>query len=287
MPHFRLRAYLRTPYPIVYPGGKGFILSFAIVFLILFLLQPFGIANIANGKVQMLLETSCVSVLMVGIAIFLLPRLFPRYHRSDRWTLGKQLLKCVEITLLIAVGLWSYYYFRYQQLTNFLVWLLWVAIVALFPFLFLSLWNRTLLLGRRLRQMKEMNEGITRRGTPTLPSNSLTLCFRGTTKESLDVDAADFRYIEAEGNYIRIVFCPAGKREQKLIRATMRQAQEVVAPARQIVRCHRAFLVNTGAVIRVEGNLQGYRLDLEGCDAQIPVSRGYAKEIRRQLIPKE
>ena len=53
-----------------------------------------------------------------------------------------------------------------------------------------------------------------------------------------------------------------------------------VASAPFIVRCHRAFLVNLHQVVKVDGNSQGYRLRLEGCTEEVPVSRGYAKCVK-------
>lgn len=47
-----------------------------------------------------------------------------------------------------------------------------------------------------------------------------------------------------------------------------------------IIRCHRAFLVNIRMVVKVDGNSQGYKLNLEGCEEDVPVSRAYAKEVK-------
>jgi len=60
----------------------------------------------------------------------------------------------------------------------------------------------------------------------------------------------------------------------------MKQAEEAVAACPFIVRCHRAFLVNVSTVVKVDGNSQGYRLRLEGCKDEVPVSRAYSKEVK-------
>ncbi len=43
---------------------------------------------------------------------------------------------------------------------------------------------------------------------------------------------------------------------------------------------HRAFLVNIRMVVKIDGNSQGYKLNLEGCEEDVPVSRAYAKEVK-------
>ena len=66
----------------------------------------------------------------------------------------------------------------------------------------------------------------------------------------------------------------------RLLRATMKQAEEAVSACPFIIRCHRAFLVNIRMVVKVDGNSQGYKLNLEGCEEEVPVSRAYAKEVK-------
>ena len=92
-------------------------------------------------------------------------------------------------------------------------------------------------------------------------------------------------YVEAEGNYVKIVYRKNEKCTQKMLRATMKQVEEVSRPFSYIVKSHRAFLVNLCAVSKVSGNSQGYRLFLYDCEDSIPVSRAYSKEVK-MLIEK-
>lgn len=77
-----------------------------------------------------------------------------------------------------------------------------------------------------------------------------------------------------------------GESTRKMLRATMKQAEEAVAACPFIIRCHRAFLVNARKVVKVDGNSQGYRLRLEGDGEEIPVSRAYAKEVKALIENK-
>ena len=102
------------------------------------------------------------------------------------------------------------------------------------------------------------------------------------------MEAGHFLYAEAEGNYIKVNYRSAGsgKIVQKLLRLTMKQAEEAMAACPFIIRCHRAFLVNVRQVVKVDGNSQGYRLRLEGCEEEVPVSRAYSKEVKRLIENK-
>lgn len=115
-------------------------------------------------------------------------------------------------------------------------------------------------------------------------SSEEALVFAGGTKEMLEVKAGDFLYAEAKGNYVKVGYRSDSDKEKKitwrLLRATMKQAEEAVSACPFIIRCHRAFLVNIRMVVKVDGNSQGYKLNLEGCEEDVPVSRAYAKEVK-------
>ena len=70
------------------------------------------------------------------------------------------------------------------------------------------------------------------------------LLFQGGIRESLELDSKDLLYVESNGNYIRVNYQKAGKNVQCLLRATMKQAEEVTAVCPLVLKCHRAFLVN-------------------------------------------
>ena len=106
------------------------------------------------------------------------------------------------------------------------------------------------------------------------------IVFSGGTKESFELIASDLLYVEAEGNYVKIVYRKNEKCTQKMLRATMKQVEEVSRPFSYIVKSHRAFLVNLCAVSKVSGNSQGYRLFLYDCEDSIPVSRAIVKRLK-------
>ena len=114
-------------------------------------------------------------------------------------------------------------------------------------------------------------------------SSEEALVFAGGTKKCWS-KGRRFLYAEAKGNYVKVGYRSDSDKEKKitwrLLRATMKQAEEAVSACPFIIRCHRAFLVNIRMVVKVDGNSQGYKLNLEGCEEDVPVSRAYAKEVK-------
>ena len=182
---------------------------------------------------------------------------------------------------------------RKSAIGLFFLALSWVMVLAPFPTIFFLMWNRNLQLTRNLKEAMEMNGHLSRRISPEVGIASLedkvfsseeALVFAGGTKEMLEVKAGDFLYAEAKGNYVKVGYRSDSDKEKKitwrLLRATMKQAEEAVSACPFIIRCHRAFLVNIRMVVKVDGNSQGYKLNLEGCEEEVPVSRAYAKEVK-------
>ena len=306
----KLSNLLRSPYPSLIKRWKAVVYPSLIVFLILYLFQPFGISHITTHKLWVLMGYGAVSSFVLAIFVYLLPMVFPRYYKEETWTVGRDVLDTFLVCLLIGIfnALYSVWVFQLKfNWILFAVSLFWVIILAPFPIVFITLWNRNLILTRNLREATKLNSFLPEAEEPgiIIPDgmdsyadgchdrtgnvevrDNLELSFAGGTKDNFQVDAADLLYVEAEGNYVRIVYHLDDKVHQKLLRATMKQAETAVSAHSAIIRCHRAFLVNTSAVVRVEGNVQGYRLYLKACVAEVPVSRAYAKTLKTLLTTK-
>lgn len=285
----KLLKYLRSPYPVFYQRWKITLISSAIVFLILVLLQPFGISNIQHNKLLILIGYMAVTALSLCIPVYLLPFLFPRYYREENWTVGKYLINILFIFFFISVGNWLYSALLFGHglfLWAFSSFLIVTTVIGIFPVGIFVLLNRNRLLASHLQEAMEMNlylqkaAAIVAGGEMPMEESDYLLSFQGGSKELLELDAQQLCCVESEGNYVKVTYRKEEKTVQRLLRATMKQAEEVTEDCPFVVKCHRAFLVNVRAVTKVSGNSQGYRLTLQGCEFDVPVSRAYAKEVR-------
>lgn len=292
----KIRNYLNSSYPVLYQRWKTSLISCIIVFLILVLFQPFGISSIEHHKYAVLLGYMVVTGMFLCIPVYLLPLLFPRFYDDKRWTVGRQIINQFLIFFFIAIGLWLYsdrvfeWGLRWDIFCSFLIASI---VVGIFPFVFFIMLNRNRLLAMHLREAVEMNEhlrmlhGASCNGLEEKKEKeeeeTTRIVFSGGTKESLEIPASDLLYVEAEGNYVKIAYLKEERCAQKLLRATIKQAEEVTANFPSIIKCHRAFLINLRHVSKVNGNSQGYRLSLSGSEEEIPVSRAYSKEVKRLI----
>ena len=288
----KILKYLSSPYPLFYQRWKVALISCGIVFFILLLFQQFGISAFSHNKLGILLGYMVVTGLFLCIPVYLLPFLFPDFYEDELWTVGKHLLNNLFIFFFIAVGLWLYsdwifgWGLRWDIFCSFLAS---TVVVGIFPTAFFVMLNRNRFLASHLQEAMEMNQYLQKaESIPNcnrMENGKEYIVFSGGTKELFELIASDLLYVEAEGNYVKIVYRKNEKCTQKMLRATMKQVEEVSRPFSYIVKSHRAFLVNLCAVSKVSGNSQGYRLFLYDCEDSIPVSRAYSKEVK-MLIEK-
>lgn len=279
-----LAKWAREPYPSVISPWKVVVVPAVIIFLVLYLLQPFGIARIGSGKLWVTLGSACISAGVSSLFVWVLPWMFPRYYEERAWTLGKEVLGTLALLLCITVCVWFYVSWLCGVMPGvrlFFTVLLWVLILGAFPTVLFTMWNRNIRLARNLREATELNLRLSKKQeAEEMPS--ATLVFSGGTKDTLVMDARSFLYAESEGNYVRLHYLsPKDNRPvSRLLRLTMKQAEAAVVSAPFIVRCHRAFLVNLHQVTKMDGNSQGYRLRLEECAEEVPVSRAYVRRVK-------
>lgn len=286
----KIRRYLQSPYPVVYQRWKVVLISSLVVFLILLVLQPFGISGIEGHKFWILLGFMGVTAVFLSIPVYLFACLFPEFYKEEGWTVWKQIVNLLMVILFIAVGNWLYSTFVFGwglRWDVFCVFALFTLVIGLFPTVLFILLNQNRLLAIHLEEATEMNLHLQRsvsamESIETAEIVSL-LSFQGGTRESLELDSKDLLYIESDGNYIRVNYQKGGRTMQCLLRMTMKQAEEVTGGSPLVAKCHRAFLVNLRKVVKVSGNSQGYRLLLEGCPEEIPVSRAYSKRVKELM----
>lgn len=294
----KLAALLRSPYPELRARWKMVVLPSLLVFFILYILQPFGISRMEENKLLVLAGYAVVSSAMLAVSVYVLPALFPAWYREERWTVGKEIVSTLILCVLITLGNWCYtagVFGMELNLSLLAVCLLWMVVIGPFPIVLFVMWNRNLQLNRNLQEAMAMNARLAERIQAEAVSElgSAEACeellLEGGTRERLTLAPARLLYAESEGNYVRLNYLDAdsSKPMVKLLRLTLKQAEDAFTDYPYIIRCHRAYLVNLHRVTKVSGNAQGCRLHLEGCEKEVPVSRSYAADIKEALAGRK
>jgi len=112
-------------------------------------------------------------------------------------------------------------------------------------------------------------------------SGSENITLRSETNESLNIQSRHILFIQAEDNYSRVVWVEGNRREEKVLRATLKTLEEQLSGT-SIIRCHRSYLFNASRY-SISGDSKGLILKSESDPKEIPVSRSRGKEIVDKL----
>ena len=110
-----------------------------------------------------------------------------------------------------------------------------------------------------------------------------TLTLTGATNESVSLDISNLLYIEAVGNYVKVINMQNNEVHANMLRSTMKNMEDALQAYPMIVRCHRAFLVNLGQVERIFSNSHAMQLVMRHSHDAIPISRSNIKKLKELL----
>ena len=263
-----------------YPNGKvtwlDCLLYAAIVFLVLYLLKPFGLNNKSRGLL--------LTCLLFGIVTFVAQVVFWWFaNRLSRkvavWRVWHECLRVFCLILFIA--LCNYVFDRMLggvslfNLPALLLFLRWTFALGIFitAIAIIIGYNRSL--RTQLASMIEKNSE---------EQEAVQVCIHDTAVRGSDLvlPINDLLYAESSGNDMVIYYRRDGKLQSQSYRMTMAQLlQELPFP--NIIQCHRSFVVNVNNVTDARGNSNGYTLRLEGCSASVPVSRSFVPKLKSFL----
>lgn len=135
------------------------------------------------------------------------------------------------------------------------------------------------------RQMYASTTPVTQaEHTEENPEHVEELTISGTTKESLSLVPQDFIYAEADGNYVHIRHRKDGAVKDTLIRCSITQVEETMKIVPDILRCHRAFVVNLSHVTKLESHGSSLQLYLKEAQTLVPVSKTYMQTIKDRIV---
>lgn len=281
------------------------ITSLAVV-VIMALLQPFNTNNVKEYKWLVIAGYGIMTFIGCAISDFITTHIFglswdtpsihPLWNKRDfvltvlNIPILAVLISCYDAIVLEGSIHKAWFYpdgtFTF---TIFGRYCLYVAAISVFMFLFWIYRNRNRALLINLQEAVELNRMLAEKQNAFPASEKAKKetgqrkIIRGTTKEYVELQPEDLLYIEAEGNYANIVYLTDGKATRKTLRCTMKQMEEAFDDCPQIIRCHRAFLVNTTQIVHLAGNSKGFQLTLNGIEQKVPVSKTYAQEIRHLM----
>lgn len=280
-------------------------ISTAFMILAIAIFKPFGLDA---GQWQTFLHLLSLFVLglfscfITEIILRYAVRMPRSYERGINYIIRRNLHFQLINTPLVALLICLYRHFVMSSLVegnqfslrNYIETL---AIIAFLSFAIGLYWRfkfRSKYLAMELEETILLNEELKKmQGPEQTSSNEMEqssekplqqeLTLTGTTNESVTLQISHLLYVEAVGNYMKVIHLRDGQVRTDMLRATMKQMEETLQDYPMIVRCHRAFLVNLGQVEQIVSHSGSTQLLIRQCHDSLPVSRSNMAQVKAAI----
>ena len=277
--------------------------SCAFIVLALAIFKPFGLevwqwqAYIHLLAIFALGLFSCFLTEVILRYIVRMPR---SYDRGVSYIISRNLrFQCIN-TPLVSLLICLYRHFAMSDLvegnklslSNYLETLVIIAFLSFAVGLYWRFKFRSRYLAAELEETRQLNEQLRKLQVASQDSQQIEegsthqnsqITLEGTTNEHVTLDISDLLYLEAVGNYVKVVSMRENEVHTHMLRATMKQMEDALQAYSMIVRCHRAFMVNLAQVEQISSNSRAMQLMMRHSHDAIPVSRSHANKLKELL----
>lgn len=291
-----IRHWFLQPYPFERQWAQTFrsaIWAGLFVTLFLYFFKPFGTQVSPGAEWKYLTVCTYFGLVTVGITLLVngFCLLFPRVFEEESWTVWKEILFNLLFIGLIGLGNLLLANLLWDVPLNgrmFWVWQGLTFAVGIFPTFFGAFftqmkWSKKYASEAAMLQVLPTKVGEDLNKSATASQSTIVTFVGENQNETLSLDASQIAYIAAQDNYVQVFFFQDGILKNRMLRATLRKKEDLLAEFPQFFRCHRTYVVNFDKVVKVSGNAQGYRLHLQGLEETIPVSRNLNELVRNRF----
>lgn len=244
-----------------------------IVFLILYLLQPFGFSMYRGNKFLVSLLFGVVAsgcCLVGGLAMK------PLYQRVTPWRVWHEALSVLAMVLLIGICNFFVFsfVFHYPITADLcLLFLYWTLIIGMI----ITVFSVGINYYRYLRlQLEALLDKTTEQQTDIM----VTIHDVSVRGNDLQLPINDLLYVEAQKNNVMVCYMKDGLTSSTELHTTLTAVLDDLKVYENIFQCHRSFVVNLNNITSAQGNSNGYQLLLGKCPTLVPVSRTYVPKLR-------
>lgn len=277
---------LNKPYPVNESIKWRLLTCFlfgSFVTLFLFIFQPFGLSTFPTSIAPIafgygIICFTIMAILNVGVYL-----LFPNYFSEDNWTTKKELLWTIITVLLIGLGNTIFsFLIKIAVFTwwNLFLFEAYTIALAVFPLTASILLNQVRLSNKFEKQSQPLNKDIEKKQSSFSAEKTPSIITIGSGTEEIKLLVDNFLYAKSDDNYVTIYFMNNTAVNRKTIRSSLKKTYSLFTEHKEILKCHKSYVVNLKHVQRISGNAQGFKLHLKGTDRILPVSRTLNQTIK-------
>lgn len=268
--------FLNRKYPFQRNGNwiKDCLTYCFIVFLILYLLQPFGLSLYQGSKLLVALLFGGVTFLCCLVYGYLIA--LPVKKRVQTWKIWHEIVSVFVQVLFIGLCnflLFTFVFHYPLRLDLCLTFVYWTFIIGIF----ISVLSTFMSYQRYLRgRLNDLLDKTTDKQT------GIEVTIHDTRVRGNDVTLPinDLLYIEAQKNNVVVGYLKDGKLRKDELQTSLTAVLNDLSEYDNIFQCHRSFVVNLNSITKAYGNSNGYTMELGGGLATVPVSRSFVGKLK-------
>lgn len=247
--------------------------------------QPFGLAFLDwTDKWLIIAIYGAICLIIFGLT-FIIIQPWNEYFRRNSLFMKYALLAIINILLLTL----SIFFFNSLQelnelnISSFFEVLLQVIIISLLPIISLILFSDRITYAQNLKNIPEVvaqqqNQQQETSITP-IDKEKLITIKTDNVGESIQLQQNQIICFEANDNYTAIYYMANNKMKKELYRITLKKLEVQLFEFKEIIRCHKSYIINISHLEKISGNAQGFKMHLQNLDFEIPVSRSFPRQI--------
>jgi DNA-binding LytR/AlgR family response regulator len=253
------------------------------IFLFILFFQPFGLSSPdLESYILTIAGFSGITLIMTSLVLILLPFLFRGWFREELWDLKREILLLALVWILNSVAFC--FYLAYVGKIELSMFLAFKAVVISLVFS-VVIWLNSELQRRRnlLLELSNRNKILETQVLEKDMDAPVELVSENRSDKML-LDKESILLLRSAENYVEIVYRGVDQSVQKkLLRSTMKAIEDQLKTFSVFVRCHRTCIINTAHVISMQRSPQGIKLNIEGLEETVPVSRQYLLVVKASL----
>jgi|GEM_PF-825850 len=246
--------------------------------------QPFGLALLNWSDKWLIIGLYGAISLVVFVLSFIIIQPWNEYFRKNSLILKYTLLAIINIFLLT----FSIFFFNSLQELNDLIFsslidiFFQVIIISLLPIIVLILFSERITYAQHLKNIPEVvaMQQIQQQEiiSDAVEEKQITIK-TDNVGESIKLQQNQIICFEANDNYTAIYYLVNNKVKKELYRITLKKLEVQLFEFKEIIRCHKSYIINISHLDKISGNAQGFKMHLRNLDFEIPVSRSFPRQI--------
>lgn len=260
----------------------GFLSFISIIFFsYLLIIKPFELENNPNYLINSIVYT-LISFIVMELNYFLISKV-EKYFNDNFYLITKYGIYIVLNIIGYSFFMWLFYILTFKNPElNLIDFFAENFIFSILPIMLFLIFMQNITLQKHEEEANIFNEklfSIDKEEEPELISIE-TDSVKGFFQQPIN----QIICVEANDNYSAVYYLnDEGKLNREMLRVTLKKIEEQFQQYSQMMRCHKSYIVNIKKIDKVNGNAQGYRLQMQNLDFEIPVSRRFPREVLNSI----